>query len=318
MTAAGAVSARLESFSESTTKIAGGLGDAVKLLEHLQRHAIAVTAADDPLTTTSFTPAAGSPEQRLLDAIALRSAVASVMENYGAFVLAMGRGDDEGQLEKRRHLLEAAAEELHALAGNAAGLEAATAHLAEDAGAAQRFKTPTAHVARLEAIGAKVRGILGMVAKMAGQSTAGSIAGGVGAVSDGVTGHVRQEAGMKTLGSLIPDLQGDVENLAGMLVDSAAPLTSAADDLAARLLAWTNAHRPKADDGGRASYNLELQSLLADARQIGDLMHAVSAAAALLPEAHADIGRMAGSVPSDGQALKSLVARAEQVARRRR
>ena len=318
MTASGAASARLESFSESTAKIAGGLSDAVKLLEHLQLHAIVVTAADDPLTADSFTPAAGSPEQRLLDAIALRSAVAAVLENYGAFVLAMGRGDDEGQVEKRRHLFEAATDELRPLVGGDAGLGAADAHIAQEAGTVQRGQTPTANVARLEAVAAKVRTILGVVAKMAGQSTAGSIAGGVDAVSDGVSAHVRQEAGMKTLASLIPDLQADVENLARMLVDSEAPLTSAADDLATRLLAWTNAHRPKADDGGRAGYDLELQSLLADVKQIRVLMQAVSGAAALLPEAHADIGRMAASVPSDGQAIKALVSRAEQVARRRR
>ncbi|MDQ3071243.1 MAG: hypothetical protein M3R55_16125, partial [Acidobacteriota bacterium] len=191
-TASGAVSARLESFSESTAKIAGGLSDAVKLLEHLQLHAIVVTAADDPLTVDSFTPALGSPEQRLLDAIALQSAVASVMENYGDFVLAMGRGDDEGQLEKRRHLLEAATDELRPLVGGAAGLGAAEAHIAQEAGTVQRGPTPTADVAVLEAVGAKVRVILGLVAKMAGDSTPGKIAGGVDAASDGVSAHVRQ------------------------------------------------------------------------------------------------------------------------------
>jgi hypothetical protein len=313
-----AVTARIESFSESSTKIAAGLGDAMALLEHLQSHTMVVTAADDPLTLDSFTPAAGSPEQRLLDAIALRKGVAAVVDRYGQFLRTLGSGDDDGQLEKQRHLLEAATEELRPLLGGDAAALGADQHLAADAGSAQRGTTPSANVAKLETAGVKARFILGVVAKVGGASTAGGIAGGLGMLSDGVTRHVRQEEGLKTLATLVPDLQPDVENLAHVLVESEAPLTSAADELASRLLAWTNAHRPAPGDPARAGYNLELSSLLADVGRIRALVQGVAASAAQLAPAHAEIGQMAASVPTTGEALKALAIRAESVARRRR
>ena len=317
MISLGTVAARIEAFSESTTKLTGSLVSALTGLEQLQYHTLIVTTGDAPLTPDSFVPAAGSAESRLLDALTFRRAIAGVLDQYGKLLVSIGSGDQEGQIEKTRQLLDAATSELGAATPDGdTSIVSANQDLTRDTSQVGTLAASGAK-AKLVKIAESVQGALGFVSKVARDSSAGGIAGGIFIASTHIEQAVRQKHGMNFLMTMIPSAQTDVEALCQVIVQGEAPLAAASAALVERALSFNNARRPDKNAPARVSYDFAMASLLQDAREFTKSMTASADGIRQLPAAHEEIGHLLADVPTPGEAIRALVSAAEHSLRRR-
>jgi hypothetical protein len=313
----GTVASRIEAFSESTTKLTGSLTSALTALEQLQCHTLIVTTSDAPLTPDSFVPAAGSAESRLLDALTFRRAIAGVLDQYGKLLVSIGSGDQEGEIEKARQLLDAATRELGAATPDGdTAIVSANEDLTRDVSQAGASAASPTKV-KLVKVAEGVQGALGFVSKVAGDSSAGGIAGGIFMASTHIEQAVRQKHGMTFLTTMIPSAQADLEALCRVIVQSEAPLAAASAALVQRILTFNNACRPDKNASGRVPYDFAMASLLQDARQFTKSMTAAAAGVGQLPAAHKAIGQMLADVPTPAEAIHALVNAAEHSLRKR-
>ena len=109
------VLSKIDGFSEAATALSTKVISTLSHLEELQHKWMVVTRGEDAITTGSFFPMPGTPERRLLNALALRRAEADLMDQYGLLILTLIRGDSEELLAKYRLKFEASAEKLHDL-----------------------------------------------------------------------------------------------------------------------------------------------------------------------------------------------------------
>jgi len=298
------VGSRVEGFSDSTSTLAARLNSTFGTLEKLQHSRMVMTSGESKLTAQSYSAPAGSPERRLLDALALRRAVADVLDQYGQLVSALAKGASGEEVKTRGVVFQAASDHLETLNGGALGK--ANSELEKDEeSAAPKDLSP--REAELLAVKNKTVGVLGFVSSVARLSTAGKVSGIIVIVNQRVTMRIRQKKGEAELKAMTLKAQADIDKLSTALADSHGPLDETTDHLVEEILAWYNKQPTPVDDPSRFSYELDVASMLKDARAIKLSLKAITDAYGKLGPAHQEIVNLLTAKSDDRSASDVLL-----------
>lgn len=305
MAEAESIGSRVAAFADSTSGLAAKMNTTFESMENLQRSWMVMTSGEDKLTPDSYSATPGSPEERLLEALGLRRAVADVLDQYGQVMSAMTRGESAEEVKNAGALFQAASDHLETLNGGKAADQADSDMAKDEKSAGPKKLSPR----EAELLGAKNKtvGLMGFVAKVAGLSTAGKISGIFVIVNSRVTTQVRLKRGAAELKGLAPKTQADVETLSGVLADSYDPLDKTTDHLVGEIVTWHNKNVPSAEDPGRYPYEMDVAAILADARGIKTSLKAILDAYGQLGAAHQEIVKMLTAVPTDRSASDRLL-----------
>ena len=188
------IAAKASTFSESASGLAERVRSTFDKIQQLQHMWMIIGPEESQLTPDSFSAPKGSPERRLLDALALRQASADLLAEYGKLLESLGKGDPEEAVKKQNTLFEGATERLAAInyAADAeiAGVESAVSDLAED----EKDSKPAPHsaeVVKLKGVANQTLGALGFVSKVASASIPGTVSGIIVMVSQRVAWRQR-------------------------------------------------------------------------------------------------------------------------------
>ena len=299
------VGSRVEGFSESTSTLAAKLNNTFGTLEALQHSRMVMTSGDVKLTAKSYSAPAGSPERRLLDALALRRALADVLKQYGQLVSALAKGVSGEEVKTRGVVFQAASDQLETLNGGDAIGKADSELEKDEESAAPKDLSP--REAELLAVKNKTVGVLGFVSSVAMRSTAGKVSKVLVIVNQRVTNRIRQKKGEAELCVMTPKAQADVEKLSTALADSHGPLEETTDHLVEEILKWHNKQPTPADDPSRIPYELDVASMLKDARAIKSSLKAITDAYGKLGPAHQDIVNLLTAKSDDRSASDVLL-----------
>lgn len=253
--------------AESVTQLADRMSDGLGLLAGLQRRLLILTAPDAALTAATFTAAPGTPDAKLGESMKAHAAAADVMDQSAQLMAALGQGAEADELDKRHSMFAAAADGLKALEP-AGDVSAEEKDVDTDIKDAQLADPKTARQAKLDVIGEKAFGALGMVGKVAARSTVGKISAVVHIVGEHVEKAVRLKKGQAALAELAPEIAPDFASLVEVLTEGAPEFAAAADEMIGRAVEWSNDHRPEASDPARLSYDLHVAAMIADARTL--------------------------------------------------
>ena len=217
----------------------------------------------------------------------------------------MGKGDRGGEGIGRGGWFEAASEHLETLDGEAALAGDDAGREKDEKSAAPKDISP--REAELLAVKNKTVGLLGFVSKVARLTTAGRVSGIIVIVNQRVTKRIRLKRGEAELRVLTPKAQADVEQLSAVLADSYGPLDETTDHLIGEILTWHNKQPAAVDDPSRFSFELDVASMVRDARGIKSSLKAVTDAYGKLGPAHQDIVTLLTAKPEDWGASEKLL-----------
>lgn len=263
------IEAKSKVLADSVTQITRQIGDGLHALADLQRRLLVLTAPDAALDATTFDPAPDSADGKLLASMKVHGGAADLVDQTAQLMAALGQGVGGQALDHRQSMFDAAAGRFEAMKPDDLPNVAKDKEETDKESKEAHFADPkTARQAKLDVIGAKAFGALGMVAKMAGKTNVGRLSGLVYIIGEHVEKGVDLKKGQDALAQLVPDVGPDFARLVEVLEEGAPEFADAADEMVDRAVAWSNDHRPQASDPARLSYDLHVAGMIADARSI--------------------------------------------------
>ena len=296
------IEGKSKALAESVKQLTGRMGDGLNSLVGLQRRLLILTAPDAALTAATFDAAPGTPDAKLGGAIQVHVAASDLVDQSAQLMAALGQGAEADELDKRHSMFEAAADQFKALQPTqSAEVGAQEKDVDADTKDAKLADPQTARQAKLDVVGEKAFGALGIVAKVAAKSTAGKISAVVYMVGEHVEKAVRLKKGQAALAELAPEIAPDFAHLVEVLTDGAPEFAAAAAEMVARAVEWSNEHRPEANDPARLSYDLHVAAMIADARTLHQTFDACAQGLGSVMPAFKEIqGILKGETAEDG------------------